>query len=316
MFKLTMLMGLALVLAPSAIQAKSLCRSSGYFALVDNTPDFYACQSTAYGGYSMRFLRCPAGLVFSSSMAQCVQSIDAFEAGDGGNIENPTIPPSNLNESTTEKPATEAPGTTEKPATEAPGTTEKPATEAPGTTEKPVTEAPGTTEKPVTEAPGTTEKPVTEAPGTTEKPATDAPGTTEKPATDAPGTTEKPATDAPGTTPKPTTDAPGTTENPETTDASTTDEPSTAETSTDEPNTETTGSGDETTTSDGGVTTPEDNVCATTGLFPTGSCTQFIVCSYADGDELKAYTKKCPGEMQFDPFNSVCSADYDCTARN
>ncbi|EDW56126.1 mucin-13 [Drosophila sechellia] len=261
MFKLTMLMGLALMLAPSAIQAKSLCRSSGYFALVENTPDFYACQSTAYGGYSMRFLRCPAGLVFSSSMAQCVQSIDAFEARDGSNIENPTIPPSNLDESTTEKPATEAPGTTEKPETEAPETTEKPVTEAPGTT-------------------------------------------------------EKPATDAPGSTQKPTTDAPGTTENPETTDAPTTDEPSTAETSTDEPNTETTASGDETTTSDGGVTTPEDNVCATTGLFPTGSCTQFIVCSYADGDELKAYTKKCPGEMQFDPFNSVCSAYYDCTARN
>lgn len=279
-------MGLALILAPSTIQAKSLCRSSGYFALVDNTPDFYACQSTAYGGYSLRFLRCPAGLVFSSSMAQCVQSIAAFEARDDSNIENPTIPPSNLDESTTEKPATEAPGTTEKVTTAAPGTTEKVTTEAPGTTEKITTEAPGTTEKITTEAPGTTEKPATDAPGTTEKPATDAPGTTEKSeTTDAPGTTDKSDTDAPIT-----------------------DEPSTAETSTDEPNTETTESGEE--------TTIEDNVCATTGLFPTGSCTHFIVCSYAEGDELKAYTKKCPGAMQFDPFNSVCSASYDCTAGN
>ncbi|XP_016976943.1 300 kDa antigen AG231 [Drosophila rhopaloa] len=308
MFKLSMLLGLALVLAPSVIEAKSLCRQSGYFTLVDNTPDFYACQSTGLGGFSMRFLRCPAGLVFSSSSAQCVAT-SRIEARDDSNIENPTIPP----EPVPDAVSTEAPVTTEEPATEAPVTTEKPATDDPATTEKPATDAPATTE-----APTTTEQPATEDPVTTEKPATDDPVTTEKPATDDPVTTEKPATDAPVTnepvTNEPVTDEPVTDE-PVTDEPVTdeTDEPVTDDRTTEEPVTDPT---DVTkTTDDDSATTKEDQNCATTGFFPMdGSCTHFIVCSYGDGDEVNSYPFKCPGDMQFDPFNSICSSKYDCTA--
>ncbi|XP_016998196.2 salivary glue protein Sgs-3 [Drosophila takahashii] len=308
MFKLSLLVGLALILAPSITQAKSLCRQSGYFTLVDNTPHFYACQSTGVrGDFSVRHLRCPAGLVFSSSVAQCIPSIAAFEAREDSNIENPTIPPlppSNLDESTSEAPVTTGKPATEAPApTEAPGTTEKPATEAPGTTEKPATEAPGTTEKPATEAPGTTEKPATEAPGTTEKPATEAPGTTIKPATEAPETTEKPATDEP-VTDDPATEEPATDE-----PVTDTDEPVTDEPVTDEPSSNATDDGDVT------ETTAEPHKCATTGFFPSDeSCTNYVLCSYANGEDLKPFTMKCPQGMQFDPVNSCCDKNFDCLA--
>ncbi|XP_016949379.1 salivary glue protein Sgs-3 [Drosophila biarmipes] len=265
MFKPSMLLGLALILAPgSLIQAKSLCRQSGYFALVDNTPDFYACQLTGVAGdFSLRFLRCPDGLVFSSSVAQCIQKFAAFEAREESNIENPTIPDDNLDESST------VPSTAD---TDAPSTTEKPATDAPGSTEKPATEAPDTT-------PGSAEP-------STDEPATDEP-VTDKPVTDEP-VTDEPVTDEPVT-----------------------DEPVTDEPVTDEPNTDTTDAGDVTkTTSDD----DEDNVCATTGFFPTdGSCTDFVICSYGSGSELKPYVRKCPNGMQFDPLECFCSKDYDCT---
>jgi len=290
MFKPSMLLGLALILTPgSLIQAKSLCRQSGYFALVDNTADFYACQATGVAGdFSVRFLRCPAGLVFSSSVAQCVQSIAAFEAREDSNIENPTIPPETVDASTTVAPiaASDAPSTTEKPATEATETTEKPATEAPETTT-------GSDELTTDEL--ATKEPVTDEP-VTDEPVTD------KPATDEP-VTDEPVTD------KPVTDEP-------VTDEPVTDKPATDEPVTDEPITKTTDAGDvtKTTSGDVSVTTAEDNVCATTGFFPTdGSCTDFVICSYGNGTELKPYVRKCPTDMQFDPLGCVCSKHYDCT---
>ncbi|XP_037723638.1 salivary glue protein Sgs-3 [Drosophila subpulchrella] len=314
MFKPSMLLGLALILAPgSLIQAKSLCRQSGYFALVDNTADFYACQATGVAGdFSLRFLRCPAGLVFSSSVAHCVPSIAAFEAREDSNIENPTIPPS-VDESTTiaTTAASDAPSTTVKPATEATEATEKPATVAAETTtvsDELTTDEPAT-KVPVTDEP-VTDEPVTDEP-VTDKPATDEP-VTDEPVTDEP-VTDKPATDEP-VTDEPVTDEPVTDET--VTDEPVTDKPATDEPVTDEPITKTTDAGDvtKTTSSDVSSTTAEDNVCATTGFFPTdGSCTDFVICSYGNGTELKPYVRKCPNEMQFDPLGCICSKDYDCT---
>ncbi|KAH8362193.1 hypothetical protein KR084_008930 [Drosophila pseudotakahashii] len=290
MFKLSMLVGLALILAPSITQAKSLCRQSGYFTLVDKTPHFYACQSIGVqGDFAVRHLLCPAGMVFSSSVAQCVPSIAEFEARDSSNIENPTIPPPSHLDESTEKPATEEP-VTDEPATE------KPVTDEPAT-DKPVTDEP-VTDKPVTDEPAT-DKPATDEPATDE-PVTDEPAT-DKPVTDEP-VTDEPVTDEP-VTDEPVTDEP-------VTDEPVTDEPVTDDPVTDEPSSDTTDDGDVT------ETTAEPHKCATTGFFPSDeSCTNYVVCSYANSTELQPFTMKCPGSMQFDPVRSCCSLNFDCLAK-
>ncbi|XP_034664349.1 salivary glue protein Sgs-3 isoform X4 [Drosophila subobscura] len=201
MLKLPMLLGTTVVVAlilvsASASEVPSLCRQSGYFALVDNTPEFYTCRASPAGGFSLQFLRCSSGAVFSSKAGQCTEVTDLSRlAREDGNIENPTIPPDNLDDSTSTsvKPVevtTEAP----IPTKEAAGETSEDPEEA--TTDEPSTDEPSTDE-PTTDEPSTDE-PSTDEPSTDE-PSTDEPSS-DGPSTDDPSTDDSTTDDGTGTT--------------------------------------------------------------------------------------------------------------------
>ncbi|XP_033240214.1 dentin sialophosphoprotein [Drosophila pseudoobscura] len=205
MFKLPMLLGttvvVALLLVSGGAQAEaSLCRQSGYFALVDNTPEFYACRASPAGGFSLQFMRCSAGSVFSSKAGHCTEVADlSLLARDDGNIENPTIPPSNVDDSSSKKPAevtTPTPVPTAAPFTDIPeNTTDAPISTDDVSTDDPSTDEPSsdTTEKPAdvtTDSPISTEDPSSES---TEKPAE---GTTGSDSTDSSDSTDDGSTTA------------------------------------------------------------------------------------------------------------------------
>ncbi|XP_034664322.1 salivary glue protein Sgs-3 isoform X1 [Drosophila subobscura] len=299
MLKLPMLLGTTVVVAlilvsASASEVPSLCRQSGYFALVDNTPEFYTCRASPAGGFSLQFLRCSSGAVFSSKAGQCTEVTDLSRlAREDGNIENPTIPPDNLDDSTS---------TSVKPVevtTEAP----IPTKEAAGETSEDPEEA--TTDEPSTDEPSTDEP-------TTDEPSTDEPSTDE-PSTDEPSTDE-PSSDGPSTD-DPSTDEPSsdTTEEPadKTTDDASTDDPTTDDPSTDD---STTDDGTGTTSTDDGTSATEVLNCPSTGFFPKDdNCNEFVLC-YDDGSDLHSSVFKCPGDMQFDPKTSFCSLEFDCAS--
>ncbi|SPP88652.1 salivary glue protein Sgs-3 [Drosophila guanche] len=318
MLKLPMLLGTTVVVAlilvsASASEVPSLCRQSGYFALVDNTPEFYACRASPAGGFSLQFLRCSSGAVFSSKAGQCTEVTDLSRlARKEGNIENPTIPPDNLDDSssTSVKPV-EATTETPIPTKEAAGETSgEPSTDEPSTDE-PSTDEPST-DKPSTDEPSTdepsTDEPSTDEPST-DKPSTDAPSTdepsTDEPSTDEPSTDE-PSTDEPSTD-EPSTDEPSTDE--PSTDEPSTDKPSTDDPSTDEPSTD---DGTGTTSTDDGSSATEVLDCPSTGFFPMDdNCNEFILC-YDDGSDLHSAVFKCPPGMQFDFIGLFCSIEFDC----
>ncbi|KAM8718498.1 hypothetical protein ACLKA7_001668 [Drosophila subpalustris] len=255
------------------------CIGVDFIAQADNAKEYFACEPTSTGGYSLTPLRCQDETVFDSQLGRCVNTLRFIMPADGGDIENPTIP-DNLDESST-APTTAKPV---EPTTEP--TTTKPAepTTAP-TTAKPVepTTAP-TTAKPV--------EPTTEP--TTAKPVepTTAP-TTAKPVepTTAP-TTAKPN--------EPTT-APTTTKPAEPTTAPTTAKPTNA------PNT--------TKPTDAPISSTTKKIgCTTKGSFPiTGNCEQYRLCYETADDDVLPIILDCPKGMQFHQWNRYCMANFDCT---
>ncbi|XP_034481626.1 proteoglycan 4 [Drosophila innubila] len=310
MFQVQLALGACFLLLVGAAHAGYThpCSRADFIAQADSARDYFACEKTSTGGYSLRPLRCQDDTVFDSQLGRCVNSLRFIMPADGGDIENPTIPPDNLEDSTTEKAVTTA--KPDEPTT-AP-TTAKPddPTTAP-TTAKPddPTTAP-TTAKPddPTTAP-TTAKPddPTTAP-TTAKPddPTTAP-TTAKPddPTTAP-TTAKP--DDPTT-------APTTAKPDEPTTAPTTakpDDPTTAPTTAkpDDPTTVPTTSGP----TDAPIsTTTKKNVCTTKGSIPKpGNCKQYVLCYETSDDDVVPITLDCPDNMEFSPWNRYCMANYDC----
>ncbi|XP_064556653.1 cell surface glycoprotein 1 [Drosophila montana] len=333
---------LALCGAAQAGDSPHPCSRTGFVALVDNAQEYFACEPTPNAGYSMRRLRCQDNMSFNSELAKCVERARDAVAADGSDIENPTIPPGNFEDSTEDPDPTNAPSSTKEPEpTDAPGSTKEPEpTDAPGSTKEPEpTDAPGSTKEPEpTDAPGSTKEPEpTDAPGSTKEPEpTDAPGSTKEPGTtDTPGSTKEPEpTDAPSSTKEPgTTDAPGSTKEPEPTDApGSTNEPGTTDApgSTKEPeSTDAPGSTNEPGTTDApgspspnpnptteqpGTSTTVREVCATTGFLPkNGNCDQYIICYEDDEGDLIALTQDCPVGMQFNPDESCCELGYDCT---
>ncbi|KAH8416794.1 hypothetical protein KR222_004558 [Zaprionus bogoriensis] len=285
----------------SASGGSHACSRTGFVAHADNAHEFYACELSSDGGYSMRLMRCQDNFRFSSKLGRCVDSARFALPADGSDIENPTIPPDNLDESTT----TEVPETTNvapmDESTEDPEPTDE-STEAPATGETSApTEAPSTDDTSAS-SDDTTEAPVTgETSAPTEAPSTDE---TSEPSDD---TTEAPVTGEPSAS----TEAPSTEETSEPSD-DTTEAPVTGETSspTDAPSTP--GSTESTATTDIPATT-EKPTCATTGALPvSGNCSKYILCYTTDDGEVAPLTQDCPGSMQFSAWDRYCKANYDC----
>ncbi|XP_030245677.1 cuticle collagen 1 isoform X5 [Drosophila navojoa] len=88
------------------------CSGTDFFADGLNSNAFYACLPSTNGDYHLVRLRCQDNMVFDSEQAQCVDLQRDAVPADGGDIENPTIPPGNLDESTSASPPepTVAPG--------------------------------------------------------------------------------------------------------------------------------------------------------------------------------------------------------------
>ncbi|KAL7743834.1 hypothetical protein ACLKA6_000241 [Drosophila palustris] len=294
------------------------CIGVDFIAQADNAQEYFACEPTSTGGYSLTPLRCQDETVFDSQLGRCVNTLRFIMPADGGDIENPTIP-DNLDESTTVP-------TTAKPVepTTVPTTANLNEPTTVPTTAKPVepTTVP-TTAKPnePTTVP-TTAKPVepTTVP-TTAKPnePTTVP-TTAKPnePTTVP-TTAKPnePTTVPTTAkPNESTTVPTTAKPNEPTTVPTTakpDDPTTKPTTAD-PNNPTNAPNTPKPTDAPISSTTKKNVCTTKGSFPiAGNCEQYRLCYETADDDVLPITLDCPKGMQFHPWDRYCMANYDCT---
>ncbi|EDW75236.1 uncharacterized protein Dwil_GK20062 [Drosophila willistoni] len=262
------------------------CTGAGFFALVDNTSEFYACDEMPTGGYSVRYLQCQTGLVFSAQLGKCVEQLPlpaeeiiSPEERDDGNIENPTIPPTNLDESTSTVESTES--STTKAAESS--TTEN--TESSSTTAVTDDGTSSTKDGESSSTSAVTEDDDTSSTKNGESSSTSA--VTEDDDTSSTKNGESSSTSA----------------------VTKDDDSSSSSVVTDAPDSSSTASDAVTKTTE----QSDDDICATNGFLPkSGNCSQYVYCQ-DKGDYLKPYNFDCPQGMQFNPACNYCIKGYDCT---
>ncbi|XP_068156474.1 uncharacterized protein Muc18B [Drosophila tropicalis] len=290
------------------------CTGSGFFALVDHTSEFYACDETPTGGYSVRYLQCQTGLVFSAQLGKCVEQLPlpaeeiiSPEVRDDGNIENPTIPPTNLDESTSTVVSTEQ--TTTKPAESTSTTEDKESSSTTAVTED--GESSSSSSVVTEDGESSSTSAVTEdgeSSSTASGESSTSAVTEDGESSSTSAVTEdgeSSSTSAGESSTSAVTQDGESSSTSAVTDGD--DSSSSSSVVTDAPDSSSTASDAVT------KTTEEDNICATSGFLPkSGNCSQYVYCQ-DKGDYLKPYNFDCPQAMQFDPTCNYCIKGYDCT---